>query len=102
LLILAMLALIVAGCSNASVGAVSSGGDSRAATAGSGTAHERAVEFAQCMRANGISAFPDPAASGAVTIEQIAHGSAVDTSSAAFERALNACKDLEPAGFTGR
>jgi hypothetical protein len=104
-LILAMLALIVAGCSNASVGAGSSGGDSRAATAGtagSGTAHEKAVGFAQCMRANGISAFPDPAASGEVTIEEIAHGSAVDTCSAAFERALNACKDLEPAGFTGR
>jgi predicted small secreted protein len=102
---LAMLALIVAGCSNASAGAGSSGGDSTAAAAGSvgsGTAHERAVEFAQCMRANGIGAFPDPGGSGKVTMEEIAHGSSVDTSSAAFTRALNACKDLEPAGFAGR
>jgi hypothetical protein len=101
---LAMLALIVAGCSNASAGAGSSGGDSTGATAGaagSGTAHEKAVAFAECMRANGISAFPDPDASGELTIDGIANGSAVDTSSAAFTQALNACKDLEPAGFTG-
>jgi len=103
LMTLAMLALIVAGCSNAAAGAGSSGGDSTAATAGTSAAsrHERAVAFAQCMRANGISAFPDPDASGEVTIDGIANGS-VDTSSAAFTLALNACKDLEPAGFTGR
>lgn len=105
LAIIAMLALIVAACSHAAAGAGSSGGGSGISDAGnasSGTAHEQAVEFAQCMRANGISRFPDPAASGEVTIEEIAHGSAVDTRSAAFQRALNACKDLEPAGFTGR
>ena len=99
---LAMLALLVAGCSNASAGASSRGGDSTAAIAGNGTAHEKAVAFAQCMRANGISAFPDPDASGEVRIDGVTNGSAVDTSSAAFTRALNACKDLEPAGFTGR
>jgi hypothetical protein len=99
---LAMLALIVAGCSNASAGSGSRGGDGMAATAGNGAAHEKAVAFAQCMRANGIRAFPDPRASGEVTIDGIANDSSVDTSSAAFTRALNACKDLEPAGFTGR
>ncbi len=99
---LAMLALIVAGCSNASAGAGSSGGN-KTATAGSSsaTAHERAVEFAECMRGNGVSAFPDPDASGELTIDGIANGSSVDTSSAAFKQALNACKDLEPPGFTG-
>jgi predicted small secreted protein len=101
---LAILALIVAGCSNASSGAGSSGGDHTAAAAGGaggGTPHERAVEFAQCMRADGVSAFPDPDASGALTIDGVANGSSVDTSSAAFKQALDACKDLEPAGFTG-
>ena len=105
LAILVLLALVVAGCSHAAAGAGSSRGDSGAAATGnlgSRTAHEHAVEFAQCMRANGISRFPDPGASGEVTIDGIANGSAVDTSSAAFQRALNACKDLEPAGFTGR
>ena len=59
------------------------------------------MKFAECMRANGVSAFPDPNASGGLTIDGIANGSSVDTSSAAFEQALSACKDLEPPGFTG-
>jgi hypothetical protein len=43
---LAMLAVIVAGCSNApaGTGTGSSGGNSAAAT------HEKAVKFAECMR----------------------------------------------------
>jgi hypothetical protein len=98
---LAMLALIVAGCSNASAGAGSA--STTTATAGSRTttAHEKAVAFAECMRGNGVSAFPDPSASGELTIDGIANGSSVDTSSAAFTQALDACKDLEPPGFTG-
>ena len=59
------------------------------------------MKFAECMRANGVSAFPDPDASGELTIDGIANGSSVDTSSAAFEQALSACKNLEPPGFTG-
>jgi hypothetical protein len=90
-----MLALIVAGCSNAPAGAGSSRGGTSTATA-----HEKAVAFAECMRGNGVSAFPDPDASGELTIDGIANGSSVDTNSAAFKQAINACKDLEPPGFT--
>jgi hypothetical protein len=96
---LAMLAVIVAGCGNGSAGTgnstVTSGGNSTTAT------HKKAVKFAECMRANGVSAFPDPNASGELTIDGVANGSSVDTSSAAFEQALSTCKDLEPPGFTG-
>src|SRR5437762_3693694 len=53
------------------------------------------------MRRNGVGAFPDPDASGALTIDAVANGSSVDTSSAAFKQAVSACKDLEPSGFTG-
>ena len=53
------------------------------------------------MRANGVSAFPDPNASGELTIDAVANGSSLDTSSAAFEEAMSVCKDLEPPGFTG-
>jgi hypothetical protein len=91
----AMLALIVAGCSSTSASTGSSGGNSTAST------HGRAVRFAECMRSNGVSAFPDPDASGELTIDAVANGSSVDTSSAAFEHALSACRDLEPPGFTG-
>ena len=94
---LGLLVLISAGCSSTpgQTGPTASGGSNEAA------AHAQAVQFAACMRANGISAFPDPNASGIFTIEDIANGSSVDTESPAFDRAITACKDLEPPGFTG-
>jgi hypothetical protein len=96
---LAMVAVIAAGCGNGSAGT----GNSIATSGGNSTAsiHEKAVKFAECMRANGVSAFPDPDASGALTIDAVANGSSLDTSSAAFGQAISACKDLEPPGFTG-
>jgi hypothetical protein len=60
------------------------------------------VKFAECMRNNGVSAFPDPDASGELTIDGIANGSSVNTNAPAFKQAISACKDLEPSGFTGR
>ena len=62
---------------------------------------QQAVKFAECMRKNGVKGFPDPDASGQLTIDAIANGSSLDTNSAAFKQAVSACKDLEPAGFTG-
>jgi hypothetical protein len=96
---LAMIALIVAGCGNGSAGT----GNGTATSGGNGTAslHEKAVKFAECMRANGVSAFPDPNASGALTIDGVINGSSLDPNSAAWKQAIGACKDLEPPGFTG-
>lgn len=88
---LALVAFIGAGCSSGS-----------SKTTSTATRHEKAVRFSECMRKHGVSAFPDPNASGELTIDAIANGSSVDTSSASFEHALGACKGLEPAGFTGR
>jgi hypothetical protein len=89
---LAMIAVIVAGCGSGS------GGTGNNSTA---TARAKAVKFAECMRTNGVSGFPDPNASGQLTIDAVANGSSVDTNSAAFKQAMSACKDLEPPGFTG-
>ena len=61
----------------------------------------KAVKFAKCMRSHGVSEFPDPGASGKLTIDGIANGSSLDPSTPAFKQAISACKDLEPAGFTG-
>ena len=99
------MVVISAGCG----GTRSGGGNDTAATPGTvcsgptstATARAKAVKFAECMRANGVSAFPDPDATGALTIDAVANGSSLDTSSAAFEQAISACKDLEPPGFTG-
>ena len=88
---LAIVALIGAGCS----GNGSSGGSTNA------TNRDKAMKFAACMRENGVSAFPDPNASGELTIDGIANGSSLDPSTAAFTKAIGACRDLEPGGFMG-
>jgi hypothetical protein len=96
---IAMVA-VSAGC-----GGTRNGGDNpgtaQATVSSASTTRTKAVKFAECMRANGVGAFPDPDASGALTIDAVANGSSLDTNSAAFKRALSACKDLEPSGFTG-
>jgi hypothetical protein len=89
---LALIALIGVGCG----GNDSSGGDKIAAST-----NEKAAKFAECMRENGVGDFPDPDGSGQFTIDAIANGSGVDPSTPAFDQAISACKDLEPAGFTG-
>jgi hypothetical protein len=91
--VLVMIALVGAGCSNAPAETGGGGGNKNAA-------HEQGVKFAQCMRDNGVKDFPDPDASGELTIE-VVNGSSLDPSSAAWDRAISACKDLEPPGFTG-
>ncbi len=92
---LAMVALTIAGCSSAQSDKGSSGADNT-------TNREKAVKFSECMRANGVSSFPDPNGSGQLTIDGIANGSSVNPSGPAFKQALSACKDLKPPGFTGR
>jgi hypothetical protein len=103
--------LLAAACANGpSENAGSSGDSSAGGKAGSnagsgadqdGAARQPAVKFANCMRENGVSQFPDPDASGRLTIDGIANDSSVDVTSTAWQRAIAACKDLEPAGFTG-
>jgi hypothetical protein len=94
---LAMVALISAGCSSAraETGTGSSGASTTA------TNRDQAVKFAQCMRANGVSEFPDPNASGELTVDGVVNGSKLDPSGAAWTKAIGACKDLQPPGFTG-
>lgn len=96
---LATLAVIGAGCGNGSTGT----GNGAAASGGDNTAsiHQKAVKFTECMRTNGVRAFPDPGASGSFTIDQAVNGSSLDPNSAAFKQAMIACKTLEPPGFTG-
>jgi len=89
---LALVALIGAGCS-----------DTPAET-GTGTKtadRDKAVTFSECMRENGVKGFPDPDASGELTIDAVLNGSSLDPDSPAWKQAMRACKDLQPSGFTG-
>jgi hypothetical protein len=87
---LALAALIGAGCSD---GSAENGGTGTSAANGgttNATPRDEAVRFAECMRTNGLSDFPDPGADG-----EFVYGVARP---AAFERAVDACKDLQPPG----
>ena len=95
LAVLALLALMGAGCSNGSAKSGSTAGNQNA------TGRAKAVRFAECMRENGVSDFPDPNASGAFTVDEVVNGSGIDPESAAWQQAIAACQDLQPPGFTG-
>jgi hypothetical protein len=101
---LATVALIGAGCSNGSAengktGTGTASGTSTASTTSttsSGankklTARDKAVKFAECIRAHGVSDFPDPNAEN-----QFEYG--VSVSPAVWKKATTACKDLQPPG----
>jgi hypothetical protein len=92
-----MVALIGAGCSNGSAenGRTDTGSNKNA------TNRDKGMEFAECMRDNGVSEFPDPDASGELTVDGVLNGSSLDSDAPAWKQAIGACKDLQPPGFTG-
>ena len=90
---LAVIALIGAGCAS---GSAENGSD-----AGTNAHYKQGVKFAECMRHNGVREFPDPDASGELTIDGVLNGSSLDPNSTAWKTAVGACKSLQPPGFTG-
>jgi hypothetical protein len=53
------------------------------------------LKYSQCMRANGVSNFPDPDKNGGFSLQQ---GSGVDPQSQAFQTAAKACAKYQPQG----
>ena len=91
LAVLAMVTVIGAGCGSNAPAETDAAGSSGAAGHKQATDRDKAVKFAECMRANGVSDFPDPNASG-----EFVYG--VSVSPAVFKQAVDACKDLQPPG----
>jgi hypothetical protein len=101
LVLVSVIALLGAGCGSDTA----TGSASRASNTGSGasstsastsvstqaTKREKGVRFAECVRAHGVSHFPDPDATGNFNF-------AVDVTAATFTAAVNACKSLQPPG----
>jgi hypothetical protein len=88
---LAIVALVGAGCSN---GAAENASSTPTASSGAHkklTARDAAVKFAECIRAHGVSDFPDPNAKN-----EFEYG--VSVSPTVWTRATTACKDLQPPG----
>jgi hypothetical protein len=92
-----VVALAVAGCGNESA----KNGSTGSSSSKTASTEKTTVTFSECMRENGVSGFPDPDASGELTIDAVLNGSSLDPDSPVFKRAMDACEDLQPAGFTG-
>jgi hypothetical protein len=84
LVALALVALIGAGCG-------SDAPSETAATAKKATGQDKAVKFAECIRGHGVPHFPDPNAKGEYVF-------GIDVSPEVWQKAVNACKALEPPG----
>jgi hypothetical protein len=107
LVALAIVALIGAGCSSGSAengdtgtgtasssGTTSSAGSTGTTSSGANkklTARDKAVTFAECIRAHGVSDFPDPN-------EKNHFEYGVSVTPAVWDKATTACKDLQPPG----
>jgi hypothetical protein len=88
-LIAAAIALALAGC-----------GSSGKPKSSSRSAHaNQFLAFSQCMRAHGVTNFPDPSSSGGI---QIGNGSGINPSAPSFRAAQAACFHLLPGGGPGR
>jgi hypothetical protein len=95
--LVALISLISAGCgSNApsETGTASSSGTASSADTGGNknpTDQDKAVKFAECIREHGVPHFPDPDAKGDFVF-------GIDVSPAVWQKAVDACKDLQPPG----
>jgi len=86
---LACLALTAAACS-------SSASPGTGAGPAGGSAQHSELAYSRCMRAHGITGFPDPSAQGGLQVNA-SQGSALDPHSPQFKAANSACKSLLPA-----
>jgi hypothetical protein len=91
-------AAMISACGSSAPAGTGRGGNSANNAAANA---QKAVKFAECMRSNGVSEFPDPSASDSFTIDGVVNGSSLNPNAPAFKQALSACRGLEPAGFTG-
>ena len=97
LAVVALISVISAGCGSNAPSETGTASDSvTAGNAGTGgnktlTARDKAVKFAECIRAHGVSDFPDPNAKG-----DFDYG--VSVTPAVWRQATTACKDLQPPG----
>jgi hypothetical protein len=85
---LACLALVAAACSSPAKTGTGAG------PAGGSVTHNE-LAFSRCMRAHGISDFPDPSSQGGIALNG-GPGSDLNPSSPRFKAANNACKPLLP------
>lgn len=93
----AVAAGAVCACGGPSGPAVAAGGTSPAASAASASSQGvrgALLSYSRCMRAHGVPNFPDLATGGTQISAQTLQSEGVDTSSAAYQSAAQACRSL--------
>jgi hypothetical protein len=98
-LALAAMVGVISACGSSTPTQTDDSGGGSGGGSGTTAVREQAVKFAECIRTNGVSAFPDPNASGQFAYGIPSRSSPLNPSSAAWKRAIGACKSLEPSGF---
>jgi len=88
---LACLALVAAACSSPASPGTGAG-------PAHGSAKQSALAYSRCMRAHGITGFPDPDSQGNFALPKSGPGTKFDPKSPQFKAANNACKSLMPGG----
>jgi hypothetical protein len=91
LALVALLGLISAGCGSSAPSDTGSADGTGTSASKNATAQDKAVKFAECMRASGVPHFPDANAKGEFVF-------GIDVSPAVWQKAVNACKALQPPG----
>ena len=99
LAVTAMVVLISACGSTAPAETASGGSGDSGGASSTATDHEKAVRFAECMRHNGVSAFPDPTPNGPlIDTNRIPSLAAKDPrSDPELQAAMHKCSDFAAA-----
>jgi hypothetical protein len=79
------------------------GGGSPTATASSSvsTAYTKALAYAQCIRAHGVSSYPDPNSNGQFVIQNGSNDPTANVSITVLNAATKACQKLLPPSMAG-
>jgi hypothetical protein len=92
--------VIAALAAGAALGAVAlltaCGGSSSSAGTAASADQQQGIEYAQCMRDNGVPDFPDPNADGRFSLTH--GGDGVDQDDPTFRAAAETCRELAPGG----
>lgn len=94
LVVVAAIGVLSAGCgSNAPSATATASSASSSGTGGitNATDQDKLVKFAECIRGHGVPNFPDANAKGDFVF-------GIDVSPAVWQKAVDACKDLQPPG----
>jgi hypothetical protein len=78
--------------------AIAACGSSGSATTNASSSSSQGLKFSQCMRAHGVSNFPDPSTGSNGIKIQVGPGSGINPQSPAFQSAQKACSKLLPGG----